>query len=159
MGAFLERHKIVGLYLSFAAKCHPNARAYYCTLQGLPKQWPALCPLATFAALADAKLLSTGCIFPTERLTTPNLKTYMHTFCRDKTRFSPHSLRIGGHTFYTLLYMHEDFVQLLGRRAIGRASQLYYRANPVDNIKRLRTFFSDVSTTAPFMRGLYGAPQ
>ena len=58
-----------------------------------------------------------------------------------------------------ILYTHEDFVQYLGRRAIRRASQLYYRANPVDNIRRLRTFFRDVSTVAPFMRGLYGAPQ
>ena len=156
---FIMLHDIIGLYLSFAAKCHPNARAYYCTLRGLPKPWPALCPLATFAALAEARLLKAGSIFPTRHLTTPKLKAYMHTFCRNRTHFSPHSLRIGGHTFYTLHNMHEDFVQYLGRRAIRRASQLYYRANPVDNIRRLRTFFRDVSTVAPFMRGLYGAPQ
>ena len=157
--AFIERPNIVGLYFSFKAKCHPNARAYFCTLQVLPKPWPALCPLAAFTALADAKLLRAGCIFPTRRLTTPNIKAYLHTFCSGTTHFSPHSLRIGGHTFYTLHNMHEDFVQFLGRRVIRRASQLYYRASPVDNIRRLRAFFSDVSTTAPFMRGLYGAPQ
>ena len=83
----------------------------------------------------------------------------MHTFSRDSAHFAPHSLRIGGHTFYTLQNMHEDFVQYLGRRAIRRASQLYYRANPVDIIRRLRTFSRDVSTVAQFMRGLYGASQ
>ena len=156
---FILKHHIVGFYLKFAAKCHPHARAYYCTLQDLPKPWPGLCPLATFIALAEGRLLNAGCIFPTRRLTTPKLKAYMHTFCRASTHFSPHSLRIGGHTFYTLHNMHEDFVQYLGRRAIRRASQLYYRANPVDNIRRLRTFFRDVSSVAPYMRGLYGAPR
>ena len=146
-------------FLSFKAKCHPNALAYYCTLQGLTANWPALCPLRTLMALAEANLLRAGNIFPTRRLTTTKLTAYMHAFCRNGPHFSPHSLRIGGHTFYTLQNMHGDFVQFLGRRTIRRASELYYRANPVDNIKRLRKFFSDVSTTAPFIRGLYGASQ
>ena len=156
---FVSLYNIVGFYLSFKAKRHPNARAYYCTLQGLPANWSALCPLATFMALAETNLLHTGCIFPTHLITTAKLTEYMHTFCRNGPHFSPHSLRIGGHTFYSLQNMNEEFVQFLGRRAIRRASELYYRANPVDNIKRLRTFFSDVSSIAPFMRGLYGAPQ
>ena len=157
-----------GLYLDtqyhrfvskFRGKVPPTRSRVLLHTPGLPKPWPALCPLATFTALANAGLLQAGCIFPPRRLTTPKLKTYMHTFCRNRTNFSPHSLRIGGHTFYTLHNMHEDFVHYLGRRSIRRASQRYYRANPVDNIRRLRTFFNDVSTTAPFMRGLYGAPK
>ena len=137
----------------------PKRSRLLCTLRGPPKPWPGLCTLATFTSLAEGQLLHTGSIFPSRCLTTPKLKAYIHTFCRDSTHFSPDSLRIRGQTFYTLHNMHEDFVQFLGRRAIRRASQLYYRANPVDNIRRLRTFFSDVSTVAQFMRGLYGAPQ
>ena len=156
---FISSYKIVGFYLNFAAKYHPNARAYDCTLQGLPPRWSSLCPLTTLAALAEANLLQTGNIFPKRRLTTTKLTAYMHTFSNDGHHFSPNSLRIGGHTFYSLQNMHEDFVQYLGRRAIRRASQLYYRANPVDNIKRLRTFFTDLRSEAPFLRGLYGAPK
>ena len=38
--------------------------------------------------------------------------------------------------------MHEDLVQFLGRRAIKRSSQLYYRARAGDNILRLEMFFA-----------------
>ena len=81
----------------------------------------------------------------------------MKYVAKSRLRFTPHSLRIGGHTFYSIQNMHGDFVQFLGRRSINRASQLYYRACAADNISRLRLFFSDISELRIFGTGLYGA--
>ena len=41
--------------------------------------------------------------------------------------------------------MDIDFLHFLGRRAISRVCQLYYRANAYDNINRLSMFFSSIS--------------
>ena len=70
----------------------------------------------------------------------------MAYLARSSTPFTPHSLRIGGHTFFAVHNMHEDFIQFLGRRTITRASQLYYRARAIDNIIRLQIFFGRLSS-------------
>ena len=41
--------------------------------------------------------------------------------------------------------MNPDFVHFLGRRAISRVCQLYYRANAYDNIIRLGLFFESIA--------------
>ena len=81
----------------------------------------------------------------------------MKYVAKSQLPLTPHSLRIGEHTFYSIQNMHGDFVQFLGRRSINRASQLYYRASAADNINRLRLFFSDISELRLFDTGLYGA--
>ena len=58
--------------------------------------------------------------------------------------FTPHSLKIEGHTFYSIKNIDPDFVNFLGRRAISRACQLYYRANAYDNLVRLNMFFRSI---------------
>ena len=72
-----------------------------------------------------------------------------------QTHFTPHCLRIGGHTFYSIQNMNEDFVNYLGRRKIARASQLYYRANAIDNISRLRIFFEKISESSVLDVGVF----
>ena len=156
---FISGKEIIGFNFKFKAKLHANACAYYRSLKCLPKRWASLCPLTTLAALARAGLLNHKHIFPPKRVSATTLTRYMHIFSKDSPHYSPHSLRIGGHTFYSLQNMHDDFIHFLGRRKISRVSQLYYRANAVDNIKRLYVFFKSMDTEPPFMRGLYGAPQ
>ena len=63
----------------------------------------------------------------------------------DRHKFTPHSLRIGGHTFYAIKNMDADFLHFLGRRAISRVCQLYYRANAYDNVIRLNMFLRSIS--------------
>ena len=155
---FIKTKNISGFYFHFAAKFHPDGRAYYCKLSDLNDPWVKLCPLKILIELSRNGLLNSEKIFDTTLLTSKALGAYMKYIARSSTRFTPHSLRIGGHTFYSIQNMHGDFVQFLGRRSINRASQLYYRASAADNISRLRLFFKDVSRLPLFGTGLYGAP-
>ena len=55
--------------------------------------------------------------------------------------YKPHSLRIGGHTFYTVHGMDPDLRDHLARRAITRCSLRYFRAAPASNLHALRAFY------------------
>ena len=74
------------------------------------------------------------------------LGSYMSYLAQSTRIFTPHSLRIGGHTFFSVQNMHEDFVQFLGRRTINKTSQLYYRARAADNVLRLSLFFQRLTS-------------
>ena len=52
----------------------------------------------------------------------------------------PHSLRIGGHTFYTVYGLDSDFRDYLARRKVNKATFTYYRASPYLTIYKLRQF-------------------
>ena len=156
---YKNEFKLTGFYFRFASKFHPRAKAFYCRLNDLPEPWSVLCPVRTLLALAKNNLLTNQRIFPRTRLTNTKLSSYMRSLSHSQTKLTPHSLRIGGHTFYSIQNMHEDFVQFLGRRAIARASQLYYRANAADNVSRLRLFFEGISEMPVLHSGLYGAPR
>ena len=155
----LKTKNIVGFYFQFPAKFHPNGRAYYTKLADLSNPWAKLCPLTTLIALSRNSLLCSNRLFPKKLLTSKTLGAYMQYVAKSSTPFTPHSLRIGGHTFYSIQNMHGDFVQFLGRRSINRASQLYYRASAADNISRLQLFFTNISVLPLFGTGLYGAPK
>ena len=60
--------------------------------------------------------------------------------CFDKN-VKPHSLRIGGHTFYTVYGLDADFRDYLARRKVNKSTQRYYRASPYLTIYKLRRFF------------------
>lgn len=154
----IKTENISGFYFHFAAKFHPDGRAYYCKLGDFDDPWDQLCPLKILIELSRNGLLNSKKIFDTKILTSKTLGAYMQYIAKTTTRFTPHSLRIGGHTFYSIQNMHGDFVQFLGRRSINRASQLYYRASAADNISRLRLFFTDISSLPLFGTGLYGVP-
>ena len=143
--ALLQSPAIRGFYFSFSSKCHPHARAYYCTLEHLQHPWKTICPLTALRQMGKNGLLFTGQLFPKEKLTSTALGSFMSFVARTRHAFTPHSLRIGGHTFFSAQNMHEDFVQFLGRRAIKKSSQLYYRAQAGDNILRLEMFFARLS--------------
>ena len=152
----LRNKNIMGFYFHFAAKFHPHGRAYYCKLDDLTTPWGELCPLRTLTALSQNGLLSSKRLFDKRLLTSGSLGSYMQYIANTRRPFTPHSLRIGGHTFYSIQNMHGDFVQFLGRRSINRASQLYYRASAADNINRLRLFFKNIASRTLFGTGLYG---
>ena len=60
--------------------------------------------------------------------------------------YKPNSLRIGGHTFYTIHGMDPDLRDHLARRAITRCSLRYFRASPASNLHALRAFYKRVPT-------------
>ena len=99
--------------------------------------------------LASNGLLCTK-IFPSRIISSSVLSEYLKILAPLKrlgqhSRFTPNSLRTGGHTFYSIKNMNDDFLHFLGRRAISRVCQLYYRANAYDNIERLNLFFLSIS--------------
>ena len=154
--SLLYATNLAGFYFTFSSKCHPNARAYYTKLDHLTEPWKTLCPVYILRQLHKNRLLFTGKIFNRKKITSRSLGSYMAFVARTTSPFTPHSLRIGGHTFLAVQNMHEDFIQFLGRRVISRASQLYYRANAIDNILRLKMFFGSLSNLpALYSHGLF----
>ena len=135
-----ETKKAMGFYFKFDDKFHPKSRAYYCRLMDLQKPWKLLCPVKLLTELACNGMLERE-ISPKNLLTAKALTLYLESLTNIQGRFTPHSLRIGGHTFYTASNMLGEFASSFGRRKVSNASELYYRALPRDNILRLRNFF------------------
>ena len=55
-----------------------------------------------------------------------------------------HSLRIGGHTYFTAMGMNKDLTSYLGRRKIKESSYRYFRASPRLTLSAIRYFFHNV---------------
>ena len=135
-----EECSAVGFNFQFPAKYHPIAHSFIA--------WSVYCPVKILLELAKQRSLSRT-IFPPNMLTRPLLNSYWQYCSRNpqpllRSKFTPHSLPIGDHTFYSIKNMDSDFVHFLGRRAISRACQLYYRANAYDNVIRLSMFFRSI---------------
>ena len=156
LSAITWRFTVCEFYFHFSAKFHAHARAYFCSFKGLARPWSVFCPVKLLFDMARSHLLSGESIFPRNLLSAHALGLYMRYVSNSSASFSPHSLRIGGHTFYSVQNMHEDFVHFLGRRKISRASQLYYRARATDNIYRLSRFFAQMSRPVLTEGGLFG---
>ena len=139
----------IGFYFQFSDKYHQVAHAFFCKLEGVSELWSKLCPVRALIQLARNGLLR-DTLFPKAALSNATLSDYMHFVAPIRglvagAKFTPHSLRIGGHTFFSIKNMNDDFLHFLGRRAISRVCQLYYRANAYDNIVRLNMFFESIS--------------
>ena len=145
---FVEK-KALGFYFHFPAKYHPIGYAFFCRLSNISKFWSKFCPVEILIHLSRWGLVANS-IFPSHSLKSKTLSNYLRYIARrsllSNNNFTPHSLRIGGHTFYSIKNMDPDFVHFLGRRAISRACQLYYRANAYDNLVRLNMFFRSIGS-------------
>ena len=145
---FVEKAAL-GFYVHFPDKYHPLGYAFFCKLTNISAFWSDFCPVKILMQLCPNGLLHRN-IFPKQTVNSAILSNYLRHIGRrslvSSGKFTPHSLRIGGHTFYSIKNMDADFVHFLGRRAISRACQLYYRANAFDNIVRLNMFFSSISS-------------
>ena len=147
---YFNQANAIGFYFTFSAKYHPVAHAFFCKLSVISTPLSRYCPVKILLQLARRKLLTNN-IFPKRLISTPVLSDYLRFIARNSKslgsrKFTPHSLRIGGHTFFTMKNMNADFVHFLGRRAISRVCQLYYRASAYDNIIRLYIFFRSVAS-------------
>ena len=154
---YFSQKNAVGFYFRFSDKYHPLAFAFFCRLSNVSKFWSQFCPVTILMQLNQRRLLTTN-IFPKTTIKTEVLSNFLRFIARRVgglagNRFTPHSLRIGGHTFYSFKNMDIDFVHFLGRRAITKACQLYYRANAFDNIIRLDMFFRSITSKHILLRG------
>ena len=145
---YFTRCRAIGFYFQFPDKYHPVAHAFFCKLSGVSEFWAQYCPVSILLELASRKLLTTK-IFPPAVISTGILDGYLRFIARNQGclgghKFTPHSLRIGGHTFFSIKNIDADFLHFLGRRAISRVCQLYYRARAYDNLVRLNMFFRSI---------------
>ena len=79
--------------------------------------------------------------FPETDLTRAVLTENMKDIAGIDKYVKPHSLRIGGHTYYTVDGLDSDFRDYLTRRKVNKSTMTYYRASPYLTIYKLRQFF------------------
>ena len=60
-----------------------------------------------------------------------------------------HSLRIGGHTYFTAMGMNRDLTNYLGRRKVKDSSLRYFRASARLTLSAYRNFFQTVPPPSP----------
>ena len=78
---------------------------------------------------------------PQSEITRTILTQTMRGIAGIESNVKPHSLRIGGHTYYTVYGLDRDFRDYLARRKVKSSTQTYYRASPRLTIYKLRQFF------------------
>ena len=82
--------------------------------------------------------------FPRSEITRAVLTKNMKGLCCLGKNVKPHSLRIGGHTYYIVFSIETGFRDYLARRKVYKAVQTYYRASPHLTIFKLRQFFKQM---------------
>ena len=135
----LNSTHVLGFYFTFDDKFHPGARAYLCKLADLSRRLSLICPVRHLSTVLE--LSQTGLFFPPNEISRPVLTKDMKGISLVEKFVKPHSLRIGGHTYYTVYSLDSDFRDYLARRKVKGATQTYYRASPALNLYKLREFF------------------
>ena len=148
-------HFIVGFMFTFSPKyTSSNERvttAYFCHICDVAPNLALHCPACVLLKMSRRGLLQ----FPSRPVFDPKffspsaLTSYLRLFSnrlfnQSPDEFKPHSLRIGGHTFYTMHGMSPDLRDFLARRVVSRCSLRYYRASPFGNIQALRDFYASL---------------
>ena len=155
------RRSLVGVIFKFAPKytsAHPRGIAYFCHICAVAPPLKPHCPVCIIIKLWRRGHFRAPFrpVFNPIFFSPPTLSSYLGHIAGKPGRhpqnpFKPHSLRIGGHTFYTVHGMNPDLRDYLARRAIPRCSLRYYRASPAANLYALRTFYKSVSLTSPVL--------
>ena len=131
----LHSKKILVLYFTFDDKFHPGGRVYYYKVADLNRQLSLVCPLQHLSIIM--KIAQDGVFFPPNEITRPVLTKNMKSIACIQKNVKPHSLRIGGHTYYTVYGLDSDFRDYLARRKVKGATQTYYRPSPALTIYQL----------------------
>ena len=130
---------VVGFYFTFNDKFHPRARAYYCKVGDLQRRLSLICPLKHLLTLLT--ITQNEMFFPRSELSRAVLTKNMRGLACIEKNVKPHSLRIGGHTYYRVYGLDTDFRDYLAWRKVNKSTQTYYRASPHLTIFKLRQFF------------------
>ena len=116
----------VGFYFTFDDKFHPGARAYFCRVGDLHPSLRQTCPLKQLVTLLEISHNET--FFSLSEITRVVLTKNMKDLSCIEKNVKPHSLRIGGHTYYTVYGLEPGFRDYLARRKVNKSIQTYYRA-------------------------------
>ena len=151
-------HLALGVLFTFTPKytlSNGIGTAFFCHICDVAPTLAMHCPMCVIAALIRNRLLRSPNHSPFDPLvfTPAALTSYLGHVAGKPGRppsnpFKPHSLRIGGHTYYTIHNMNPDLRDYLARRAITRCSLRYFRASPAENLRALRSFYKRQAPTA-----------
>ena len=148
------RH-FIGFYFHFRGKStpigDPPQAAYLPRLLDISPSFTTFCPLRLVSQMhmRGFFLRPSRRIFP-ESFTTTDICPYLMHLAGGGRRsvelalIKSHSLRIGGHTYYTALGMSPDLTDFLGRRKVRRSSLRYFRASPSLTLTAIKSFFLSV---------------
>ena len=150
----LSDKEILGVVFTFAPKftlSNGLGCAYFCHICDTNPKLAIHCPLCVLDKLVVRGFLraSKRCLFDPLIFTPAALTSYLghlagKTDGHPGNPFRSHSLRIGGHTFYTIHNMNLDLRDYLARRAVTRSSLRYFRASPAANLLALRAFYKSL---------------
>ena len=146
--------KVLGVIFTFTPKftlSNGLGCAYFCHICDVCPRLAIHCPLCVLAMLTLRGFLRAPnrCLFDPLIFTPASLTSYLGLLAGKpgsppSNPFRSHSLRIGGHTFYTIQGMNLDLRDYLARRAVTRSSLRYFRASPAANLLAIRTFYKSL---------------
>ena len=113
--------------------------AYFCRVGDLHHSLRQKYPLKQLVTLLEISHNET--FFPLSEISRVVLTKNMTDLSCIEKNVKPHSLRIGGHTYYTVYGLEPGFRDYLARRKVNKSVQTYYRASPHLTICKLRNFF------------------
>ena len=146
--------RFIGFFFRFRGKSTPVGAppqaAYFAKISDIAPSFRTFCPLHLLMLM-----LARGCFTRPNRRVFPAsfsasiLCPYLMYVARrgqgqlpvDVALIKSHSLRIGGHTYFTAMGMQPDLTDFLGRRKVPRASLRYFRSHPALTLNAIRRFF------------------
>ena len=155
----LDPKRLLGILFTFTPKYtlrNGLGTAFFCHICDVSPPLASHCPVCVLSCLmtgglmrAPSRSLFDPLIFAPGALTSYLGHLAGKPGLPPNNPYKPHSLRIGGHTFYTVHGMDPDLRDHLARRAITRCSLRYFRASPASNLHALRAFYKRVPVAAP----------
>ena len=150
----------IGFYFRFRGKStpigDPPQMAYCPKICNFDAQFQQFCPVALLSVMhGKGFFLRPRRKLMTNILTPKSLCAYIMSLAgRELTPvqsalIKTHSLRIGGHTYFTAMGMNPDLTNYLGRRKVKDSSLRYFRASARLTLTAYRNFFRTVPPPAP----------
>ena len=151
----------IGFYFRFRGKStpigDPPQMAYCPKIVDFDEQFAQFCPITLLSIMhAKGYFLRPHRKFFYESLTPKILCAYLVTLAGRglspvrSALIKTHSLRIGGHTYFTAMGMNRDLTNYLGRRKVKDSSLRYFRASARLTLSAYRYFFQSVPPPAPY---------
>ena len=150
----------IGFYFRFRGKSTPVGAplqmAYFPKIHDIHPEFKPFCPVLCLSTMLERGFFHR----PTQKcfhdvLTPKSLCSYLvHLEGRGRplielALIKTHSLRIGGHTYFTAHGMNKDLTAYLGRRKINESSHRYFRASPRLTLSAFRYFFHNAPPPSP----------
>ena len=153
--------KYIGFYFRFRGKSTPIGDppqvAYFPKIGDFDDQFTQFCPIELLGEMhARGFFLRPHRKFVRDSLTPKTLCAYIMSLAGRELSsvqlalIKTHSLRIGGHTYFTAMGMNRDLTNYLGRRKVKESSLRYFRASARLTISPHRSFFLTVPPPAPY---------